>query len=234
MRAIIKFHKILIFIFNISVIYSQPEPIVYSPYSDSMFNNTNVNADTIFRFILSNEHLIDFNDCNICKSRAHILSRAIEKKFEGVNILKVWLIADCKRSSQKEYYRYKKNNYLRLPGKCPNWIYHVAPAALINGDTVVFDPATQYKSVSLKKWAEKLIIPGSMAYLIIKEDEYYFYPESRDNYFLDETADWNTDEPKMKDEKYLRSIDEIVRAKQGYYEPWKFNNYMSELLKLID
>lgn len=234
MMGILKNILILIIVLNFGLIHSQPEHIIYSPYSDSMINNTNVNTDSIFNFILSNEHLIDFNDCNICKSRAHILSRVIEKKFEGVNILKVWLIADCKRSSQKEYYRYKQNYYLRLPGKCSNWVYHVAPAALINGDTVVFDPATQNKSVSLKKWAEKLITPGSKAYLIIKENEYYYYPESSDNYFLDETADWNTDEQKMKDEKYLRSIDDILRAKQGYYEPWKFNYYMQELLKLID
>lgn len=226
--------KILIFIFNITVIYSQPGPVIYSPYSDSIYNNTNVSSDSIFSFILSNEHLIDFDDCNICKSRAHFLSRAIEKKFAGVNIFKVWLIADCKRSSQKENYRYKQNIYLQLQGKCSNWVYHVAPAALINGDTVVFDPATQTKTVSLKKWSEKLITPGSTAYLIIKEDEFYFYPESADDYFLDDTADWYSDEPKMKDEKYLRSIEEILRAKQGYYEPWKFNYYMSELLKLVD
>lgn len=225
---------IIVNIFFVSQLIAQPKSITKSPYSDSLNNNTSVKADSIYNFITSNEHLIDFEDCNICKSRAHIMCRAIEKKFAEVKVYKVWLIADSRRISQKEKYRYKQNIYLQLPGICYNWIYHVAPAALINGDTIVFDPSTKQEPVSLKNWTENLIMPGGTAYLIIKDKDYYFYPESSDNFFLDDVNDWNTGEPKMRDEKCLRSIDDILRAKHGYFEPWKFNYYISELLKLVE
>ncbi len=232
MKIFLLLHLFLIFITPGS--FSQQSRIIYSPYSDTMINNINVSADSIFSFITGKEHLIDFNDCNICKSRAHIISRAIEKYFEGVVFLKAWLIADCKRLSQKEIYRYKQNIYLSLPGRCSNWVYHVAPVALINGDTVVIDPATQSSPVSLSSWANSIIPKNGSSYLIIKNSGHYIYPETGDDFFLDELADWNTGEPRMKDENCLRSIDEVLRAKHGFYEPWRFNYYMQELLKLVE
>ncbi len=230
---------ILIILIQFSILlpslFSQTGNILYSSYSDTLENQKiNYNADSIYSYIEANKHLIDFSDCNICKSRAHILSRMIEKKFNGINVYKVWLIADCKRLSQKEKYKYKQNVYLNLAGKCSNWVYHVAPALLINGDTIVFDPSTQIKPVSIKEWAYKIIPQNGSAYLIIKDKSYYLYPESKDDYFIDETDNWETGDVKMKDEKYLRSIDEILFVKYGYFEPWKFNYFLSEILKLVD
>ncbi len=228
-----KIFLIIYFAVFISELYPQTERIQYSPYSDTLINNTSLTADSVYSFILSNEHLIDFYDCNICKSRAHIICRAIEKQFPGAVVLKAWLITDSKRLSQKDKYRYKQNVYLKY-GSCTNWVYHVAPALLINGDTVVIDPSTQKSAVSLSKWADQIIPAGGKGFMIIKKNTYYLYPESSDDYFLDELAVWDAAEKRMKDEKYLRSIDEILKAKQGFYEPWKFNYYMSELLKLVE
>ena len=229
-----KFLLFQIAVFFLSAgLLSQQSRIIYSPLSDSMTGSLDISADSVYSFISGKEHLIDFYDCNICKSRAHIISRAIEKKFSGITVYKAWLIANSKRNSQKEIYRYKQNTYLNY-GSCSNWVYHVAPVILINGDTVVIDPATQKTTVTLSKWAGDIIPESGTGYLIIKKYEYYLYPETDDDYFMDELNDWNTGERRIKDEKYLRSIDEILSVKHGFFEPWRFNYYMSELLKLVE
>lgn len=219
-----------------STLYSQNPYIEYSPHSDTIpaCNLSTSQADSIFNFIVSNKHLIDLDDCNICKSRAHIIARIIEKYFPGVTTAKVWLIADCKRTSKTEYYRYKPEVLLHSPGKCRNWSYHVAPVIITAEDTIVIDPSTQAKPVNLNKWAGDIIPDNGAGFLIIKDKRYYIYPQNKDDLMLDTISNWNVENKNMTDAKYLRSIDETLRAKHTLYEPWKFNYYISELMKLLE
>lgn len=216
--------------------FAQYERIEYSPHSDTIAqsNITTSGIDSVFRYISSYNWLIDFDDCNICKSRAHIISRMIEKKFPDVTIAKAWLIADSKRSSQKEIYRYKPVVYLSYPGKCPNWSYHVAPVIITASDTFVIDPATQNKPVKLNKWAAHVIPNNGKGFLIIKDDRFYIYPEVGDDLFADSLHTWNKNDRSLTDNKYLRAIDETLQAKHGFYEPWKFNYYISLLMELLE
>ncbi len=208
----------------------------YSLYSDTIPHTSlsSSQADSIFNFIVSNKHLIDLDDCNICKSRAHIITRIIEKYFPAVIPAKVWLVADCKRSSKTEYYRYKPAVLLNLPGKCTNWVYHVAPVIITANDTIVIDPSTQTKPVSLSKWAGDIIPQNGAGYLIIKDKRYYIYPQNKNDLFLDSVQNWNVNNNNATDDKYLRSVDETLQAKHRLFEPWRFNYYISELMKLLE
>lgn len=219
-----------------TAIFAQYERIEYSAQSDTIPQCiiTQSGIDSIFTYINSYSWLVDYDDCNICKSRAHIISRMIEKKFTGITVAKVWLIADSKRSSQKETYRYKPVVYLSYPGKCKGWIYHVAPVIITASDTFVIDPATQTNAVKLNKWAGDVIPADSKGYIIIKDDMFYFYPETGNDMFDDETGLWDLRNSKLTDNKYLRSVDETLQAKHKVYEPWKFNYYVSELMKLLE
>ncbi|NOS85737.1 MAG: hypothetical protein HOP31_11400 [Ignavibacteria bacterium] len=232
--------KILISILSIllvsSNLYAQNPRTELSPYSDTIPQSSlsSSQADSIFNFIVSNKHLIDLDDCNICKSRAHIITRIIEKYFPAVTPAKVWLIADCKRSSRTEHYKYKPAVLLQSPGKCSNWSYHVAPVIITANDTIVIDPSTQTKPESLSKWAGDIIPQNGAGFLIIKDKRYYIYPQNKDDLFLDENAVWDINDNTLTDHKYLRSVDETLQAKHKLYEPWKFNYYISELMKLLE
>jgi len=232
--------KILISILSIllvsSNLYAQNPRMEYSTYSDTIPQSSlsTSQADSIFNFILSNKHLIDLDDCNICKSRAHIITRIIEKYFPGVTPAKVWLIADCMRISTKEYYRYKPAILLHSPGKCTNWAYHVAPVIITTTDTIVIDPSTQSKPVSLSKWADAVIPQNGAGYMVIKDKRYYIYPQNKNDLMIDTLIVWDIENKNMTDAKYLRSIDETLRAKHTLYEPWKFNYYISELMNLLE
>ena len=219
-----------------SNLYAQNLRTEYSPYSDTIPQSSlsTSQADSIFNFIISNNHLIDLNDCNICKSRAHIITRIIEKYFPNVTPAKVWLIADCMRISTKEYYKYKPATLLHSPGKCTNWAYHVAPVIITATDTIIIDPSTQSGPVSLNKWAGDIIPNNGAGYLIIKDKQYYIYPQNKNDLMLDTLPNWNSENKNMTDAKYLRSIDETLQAKHRLYEPWKFNYYISELMKLLE
>ncbi|MEO8512943.1 MAG: protein-glutamine glutaminase family protein [Ignavibacteria bacterium] len=216
--------------------FAQYERIEYSIHSDSVKQNsvTPDKIDSIYTFIYSHSWLIDFEDCNICKSRAHIISRMIEKNFPEITISKVWLIADSKRNSQKEAYRYKPVVYLSYPGKCQNWSYHVSPIIITDKDTFVIDPATQTKAVKLNKWAGDVIPKNSKGFLIIKDDRFYIYPETGSDYFADELPAWDENDRSLTDNKYLRSVDETLQAKHGFCEPWKFNYYVLKLMELLE
>ena len=230
------FRSIFILLLFSLTLFAQYGRIEYSPHSDTipLSNISTGGIDSVFSYVYSHGWLVDFEDCNICKSRAHIISRMIEKQYPEINIAKVWLIADCKRNSQKNKYRYKPNVYLHYPGKCVNWAYHVAPVIITALDTFVIDPATQIKPVSLKVWAENIIPGNGKAFVIIKDDRFYIYPQTENDLFEDDLAKWNEKSLKLTDDKYLRSIDETLQAKHGFYEPWKFNYYMSELIKLLE
>lgn len=225
---------ILLFICFTSL-YAQNPRIEYSPYSDTIPQSrlSSSQADSIFNFIVSNKHLIDLDDCNICKSRAHIISRTIEKYFPAVIPAKVWLVADCKRSSKTEYYKYKPAVLLQSQGKCTNWAYHVAPVIITANDTIVIDPSTQTKPVSLSEWAGDIIPNNGAGFLIIKDKRYYIYPQNKDDLMLDTISNWSSENKNLTDDKYLRSVDETLQAKHRLFEPWRFNYYISELMKLL-
>jgi hypothetical protein len=70
--------------------------------------------------------------------------------------------------------------------------------------------------------------------LIIKNKQYYIYPQNKDGLFLDSLQNWNFNNNNATDDKYLRSVDETLQAKHRLYEPWKFNYYISELMKLLE
>lgn len=138
------------------------------------------------------------------------------------------------RISTKEYYKYKPAILLHSPGKCTNWAYHVAPVIITATDTIVIDPSTQSKPVSLSKWAGDIVPQNGSGFLIIKDKKYYIYPQNKDDLMLDSVPNWNVENKNMTDAKYLRSIDETLRAKHTLYEPWKFNYYIAELMKLLE
>lgn len=219
-----------------STFYAQNPRTEYSQYSDTIPQSSlsSSQADSIFNFIVSNKHIIDLDDCNICKSRAHIISRLIEKYFPEVTPAKVWLVADCKRISKAEYYKYKPAVLLQSPGECTNWVYHVAPVIITPTDTIVIDPSTQSKPVSLSKWAGEIIPKNGAGYIIIKDKRYYIYPQNKDDLLLDTLSNWSVDNKDLTDDKYLRSVDETLQAKHRMYEPWRFNYYVSELMKLLE
>lgn len=210
--------------------------VIFSTLSDTIGSSTLTpgSADSIFSFVKQNEDVIDFDDCNICKSRAHIISRIIEKFFPHISSGKVWLIADSKRSSAREMYRYKPVVMLRGSGTCNSWIYHVAPVIISGSDTIVIDPATQSKPVSLASWYGHIIQPGGTGFIVIKNSEWYIYPENRDGYFLDELHPWNENSEELHDAAYLRSIEETLRAKHGFFEPWRFKFYTQKLFELVN
>jgi hypothetical protein len=193
-------------------------------------------ADSVYDHIKSIDHVIDFNDCNICKSRAHILSRVIEKEFPQLVTGKVWLIADFKRVSKRDEYKYKPEIPLVNPGKCTRWIYHVAPVVLCGADTFVIDPATQKKAVKLDEWADDIVpnVTGAKGFLIIKRSEYFIYPDVERNYFEDTKLIWAEENEILTDVDYSRSIDEMTRTKLGLVEPWRMRELLDKLKKLVE
>lgn len=227
---------ITLIIFFCSTLFAQYERIEYSIHSDTAaVNNVSLERiDSVFSFVLSQSRLIDFDDCNICKSRAHIISRLIEKNFPDISVSKAWMIADCKRESMKDVYKYQPEIFLGYTGKCSNWAYHVAPVIITGTDTFVIDPATQNKPVKFSKWAGDIIPINGKGFLIIKDDRFYIYPESANDYFIDNLHYWDENDRSITDDKYLRSIDETLQAKHGFYEPWKFKHYVSQLMDMLE
>lgn len=227
---------LLIFTFYVAPVFSQSGHIEYSAHSDTIAASDIIPAkiDSIFNYISSLGALIDFDDCNICKSRAHIISRIIEKKFANVVIAKAWLIADCKRNSQKDIYKYKPQVYLRSGTECSSWAYHVAPVIITSLDTFIIDPATQTHAVTISKWAGDIIPANGKGFIVIKDNRFYIYPQNSGDLFEDELHTWDVNNRALTDDKYLRSIDETLQAKHGFYDPWKFNFYVSQLMQMLE
>src|SRR5207244_2918567 len=140
---------------------------------------------------------LDFNDCNNCNSRAHIMAAAICKKFPNISVAKLWLFSDGKRVSQKDNYDEKTKYMLSFKNKCLDWGYHVAAIIIIEHpkgrDTVVIDPTTQPRPVSISQWALNLIPQKGKGFLIIKDKRYFTFPKDGDNNFEDLKSEW-TDE----------------------------------------
>lgn len=229
----LKFSAIL-FILSLHI-YSQGI-ITYSPYSDTVEqNDISINQiESLFQFISENEHILDYLDCNVCKSRAHILTGVLENKYKDIKTGKAWLFAFPKLSSKRELYRTKPVIWLRHKNICSEWGYHVAPVIITPGDTFVIDPSTQKKAVTLGKWAGSLVSNGGEALLVIKQNIYYIFPDDKYNLFEDEKDVWTDEKDNLYDEQYSRSIDEIVRAKMGLIEPWKMNELVKKIQKLLE
>ena len=205
----------------------------FSIHSDTLSaGNITVKIDSVYSLIAGTKDIIEFEDCNVCKSRAHITARVIERSFPGVSVGKAWLFADSKRKSQKDFYRYKPVVYLENKGVCRSWGYHVAPVIITPADTFVIDPATQTKAVKLGDWARNLIPAYGKGFVVIKERRYFIYPDDEQNLLEDEKSEW-TDDESLLDEEYSRSIDEVVRASLGLVEPWKMNAKVKDIKSLI-
>ena len=210
--------------------------ITYSQYCDTIEQNdiSHKQIKSLFQFIAENEHVLDYSDCNICKSRAHIITSILENKFKDIKTGKAWLFAFPKLSSKREQYQTKPIIWLRHKNICSEWGYHVTPIIITPSDTFVIDPATQKKAVKLGKWAASLVPYSGEALLVIKQSKYYIFPDDEYNLFEDEKTIWGDENENLYDEHCSRSIDEIVRAKMGLIEPWKMNELVKKIKKLIE
>lgn len=233
-----RFH-IFLFLFISINLYAQQSVIEYSPYSDKAAINEigKEIPDSIFNFVRNELTCIDFEDCNNCDSRAHLISAIIEKKF-NVRVSKVWLFADYKRASQAEKYKYKPDAYLTYGDDCTRWKYHVAPIIFTKHggiiDTIVIDPSTQGAPVSLKNWALNLITPNGKVYLVIKNKIYYSFPDDGAGKFEDTKELWVDDENKqLFDIDCSASIDRILTAKYGYWYQWNYRYWQNELQDML-
>lgn len=213
--------------------FSQPR-IEYSPLSDTAaISAVSLSAaDSVFAWA-QQLAVIDYNDCNICKSRAHILAHIIEKRFANITVSKVWLFAGPKIKSRRSAYRTRPELWLQHKNICSGWGYHVAPVIVTSGDTLVIDPATQTRAVSLGEWASSLVPSGGEGLVVIKHRRFYIFPDNEKHYFEDEKILW-TDNESLLDESYSRSIDEMTRTSLGIAEPWQMRSRVKQLEELIN
>jgi hypothetical protein len=232
--------KILIpLVFLLALHASQQAQVEYSSYSDviDITTGTPALADSLFRFISTGLPFITYDDCNNCDSRAHLTAAILEKQFPGVSIAKAWLFADYKRSTKSAVYRLKPQVHLSYNDDCDKWGYHVAPLVIISGtagtDTLVLDPSTQTRAVNLNKWASDLLPVEGAAFLVIKDKRYRSFPDNEEGKFLDDMKDWRDDES-LVDEDYSKSINNILLAKYGFWEPWTYRMHYNRIKDLLE
>lgn len=215
------------------------QTIEHSPFSDSVEVSISEKStiDSAFDFISNELGFMDYDDCNNCTSRAHLISAILEKQYPGLKLAKVWLFADFKRASKEEIYRLKKNSYLASSGECDSWGYHVAPAAIIlnkgKSDTIVLDPSTQKKPVNLRKWISNLLSGENTALLIIKNKKYYLFPDNESKKFEDLKSEWVDDDKSLYDEDYTKSIEKILMSNRMIREHWVFSSDIKKIQDLI-
>ena len=227
---------LVIFLFKTDV---HSQGIEYSPYSDSIEISSAGKSlvDSAFDYINNELDFINFSDCSNCGSRAHLISAILESKFPALSTAKVWLFADFKRASREAEYRYKKNVYLSAGNECSSWGYHVTPIVLIENknsiDTIVLDPSTQSRSVSLRRWASNLTPQGEKTYLIVKDKSYYTFPDNSGKKFEDMKSVWNDDNKSLNDDDYSKSIEKILKSKHGIREHWLFSSEVKKIRELL-
>jgi hypothetical protein len=227
--------SIFIFLFP-AVVYTQT--LEYSSFSDSIDISSAGKSliDSAFSYISSELGFIDFDDCNNCSSRAHLITAILENQFFGLKTSKVWLFADFKRSSQEGKYGLKSKSYL-VCGECDNWGYHVAPLVIIRSgdrvDSIVLDPSTQNKPIVLRKWALNLVPRDGKAFLIIKNKKYYAYPDNDSRKFEDLMEEWVDDDKNLYDDDYSKSIEKILTAKHVIEERWLFTGEIKKIRNLL-
>lgn len=231
---------LLIFLFiSVNVFAQDSGKLEYSAYSDNIpVSKTGiVTADSIYHFIENELPFIDFNDCNNCNSRAHIIAAVIEKKFPGVKSAKAWLFADFKRASREDVYKYKPYIFLTHEADCNKWGYHVAPLVIIEHekgtDTFVIDHSTRNSPVKLKDWAEKLVHNGSKGLIVVKDKMYYKFPDNDNNKFIDTSITW-TDKESLYDYDYSKSLGKILIARYGFWDPWTYRKHYDEIKQMLE
>ena len=219
--------------------FTQMKSVEYSSYSDSVevSNAGKSLVDSAFDYINDELDFIDFSDCNNCNSRAHLVTAILESRYPELNTAKVWLFADFKRASQEEKYIYKRYVFLSAGGECNSWGYHVAPVVLIKNkssfDTLILDPSTQNKPVSLHKWAIDLTSQEGKTYLIIKDKRYYTYPDNSNKKFEDMKTEWVDDNKSLNDDDYSKSIGKILKSRHGLREHWLFRSEIKRIQELL-
>lgn len=210
--------------------------IEFSKCSDTIAVNTvsPLIAAAIFSYECSSLDLIDHTDCNNCDARAHFICAVIEAKFH-LKAGKVWLFADSKRSSRADIYKLMPERYLSASDDCSKWGWHVAPVAIFGTDTLVFDPSTADKPVSITEWASDLIPESYTALLVIKNSRYVSFPEDNSGNFDDSKCVWESKPGLMlEDIGCERSIRELITAAYGFYDPWVSRVAEYKLKSLIE
>jgi hypothetical protein len=234
-------YLLLIFIFSVNAAAQDTEKLEYSTFSDNIHVSSvdKTLADSIYQFVEDALPFIDFTDCNNCSSRAHIIAAVIEKNFPGVNSAKVWIFADYKRASREKEYRYKPYVYLTYEADCNKWGYHVAPVAIFeseNGiDTIVIDHSTQDKPVTLREWADKLVKDEGKGFIVLKDKSYYNFPDNENNRFIDTSMQWVDKETEpLYDNDFAKSLEKVLIARYGFWEPWTYRKHYNEIKQLLE
>jgi hypothetical protein len=231
---------LILILFSPALLWPQENgTLEYSKYSDSVEVNVVKHslADSIFSFVKHELDFIEFDDCNNCDSRAHLVAAIIDKRF-GVRSAKVWLFADSKRSSQREKYRLKPEGRLTNKDDCTGWGWHTAPIVIINNgtsqDTLVIDPSTADRAVTISEWAGDLIPEGTKAFVIIKDSRYLAFPKDEAGKFEDAKPVWFEEDGRvLEDADYSRSISSILDARYGIYDPWSNRSFEKRIRKLL-
>jgi len=228
---------LILFLFPFAV---NAQILEYSIYSDSLDISIaeRSTVDSAFNFISNELEFIDFDNCNECASRAHLIAAILENRYPSLKIAKAWLFADFKRASMEEKYNLRKNSYLVLNEECSRWGYHVAPAVIIankgGADTIIIYPSTQKKPVTINKWAYKMIPGDGSAFIILKENKYYSFPENMNNKFKDDAEIWSDDNKLLFDDDFKTSLKKILFSKQGVMEPAVINNRLKKIIDLLN
>jgi hypothetical protein len=228
---------LILFLFPFAI---NAQVLEYSSYSDSLDISIAERSavDSAFYFISNELEFIDFDNCDECASRAHLIAAILENRYPSLKLAKVWLFADFKRASMEEKYKFKKNSYLVLNEACSRWGYHVAPAVIIENkggtDTIVLDPSTQKKAVLLNNWAYKLIPDDGSALITLKEKKYYSFPENKNNKFNDNAEIWSDDNKSLYDDDFKTSLKKVLFSKQGVMEPAVINSRLKKIIDLLN
>jgi hypothetical protein len=229
---------LMIFVIRMNT-FTQIKSVEYSTYSDpvEVSNARKSLVDSAFNYISNELDFMNFNDCNNCESRAHLIAAILESRYPELNTAKVWLFADFKRASQEKKYRYKRYVFLSAGEECSSWGYHVAPVVLIKNnnsvDTLVLDPSTQNKPVSLQKWTIELTLREEKTYLIIKDKKYYTFPDNQNKKFNDMKMKWVDDDKSLNDDDYSRSIKRILKSRHRIREHWLFRSEEKMIRNLL-
>lgn len=232
---------LLIFLITYTITAQDKEKLEYSTFSDNIpASRIDISlADSIYQFIEESLPFINFNDCNNCRSRAHIIAAVIEKNFPGVRTAKAWIFADYKRASREDLYRHKPYYFLSYEADCNMWGYHVAPMFIIENeystDSIVIDHSTQSGPVKLNEWAEKLVQNGGKGFVVVKNKMYYTFPDNDNNNFVDTITKWvdNETEP-LYDNDFAKSLENVLLARYGFWEPWTYRKHYNEMKQLLE
>ncbi|HEY3251797.1 MAG TPA: protein-glutamine glutaminase family protein [Ignavibacteria bacterium] len=187
-------------------------------------------------FNLANSKLtfLDFDDCNNCPLRAHIMTFLFSKEYPELKMGKVWLFADSKLSSRRDHYKTHRKEYLSYKSMCPLWGFHVAPVLIFENDTLVIDPSTQSSPAKLSAWAGN-ISPRTASYVILKKNEYYSYPEDAYDLYDDNKVTWSVSKKfSLLGDEIDFLAQKLTMAYSKFFDPIKFYYYKSKLLSLLE